>query len=149
MKFCLSSILAVTALTGSAIAGIPVVQISVAGSSGGSESAVPVGSPKGDPFQYSYNSTLAGTGFLSNFTLTATDTTSSDRAIFGGLITVINASASVQTFTIDISASTFAHGASTLAGGSVSGVLTGNSDGGLLHPQTANPSGLLIFVPVR
>jgi hypothetical protein len=131
MKFCLSSILAVTALTGSAIAGIPVVQISVAGSSGGSATAAPVGSPGSDPFQYSYNSTLAGTGFLSNFTLTATDTTSSDRAIFGGLITVINASALVQTFTVDISASTFAHGASSLSGGSVSGVLTGNSDGGL------------------
>ena len=131
MKFCLSSILAVTALTGSAIAGIPVVQISVAGSSGGSAFDAPVGSPKGDPFQYSYNSTLIGTGFLSSFTLTATDTTSSNRAIFGGLITVINASASVQTFTIDMNASTFAHGASSLTGGSVSGVLTGNSDGGL------------------
>ncbi len=131
MKFCLSSILAVTALTGSAIAGIPVVQISVAGSSGGSAFSAPVGSPKGDPFQYSYNSTLIGTGFLSSFTLTATDTTSSNRAIFGGLITVINASASVQTFTIDMNASTFAHGASSLTGGSVSGVLTGNSDGGL------------------
>ena len=73
MKFCLSSILAVTALTGSAIAGIPVVQISVAGSSGGSAFSAPAGSPKGDPFQYSYNSTLIGTGFLSNFTHSATD----------------------------------------------------------------------------
>jgi hypothetical protein len=131
MKFCLSSILAVTALTGSAIAGIPVVQISVAGNSGGKAIAAPVGSPGGDPFQYGYNSSLVGTGFYSDFTLTATDTTSSDRAIFGGLITVINASASLQTFTIDLSASTFAHGSSSLTGGSVSGVLTGNSGGGL------------------
>ena len=114
------------------------MQISVAGSSGGSVSAAPVGSPGGDPFQYSYNSTLAGTGFLSNFTLTATDTTSSNRAIFGGLITVINASASVQTFTIDFSASTFAHGSSSLTGGSVSGVLTGNSDGGLFASANGN-----------
>ena len=138
MKFCLSSILAVTALSGSAIAGIPAVQISVAGSSGGSVSAAPVGSPGGDPFQYSYNSSLVGTGFLSNFTLTATDATSSNRAIFGGLITVINASASVQTFTIDFSASTFAHGSSSLTGGSVSGVLTGNSDGGLFASANGN-----------
>ncbi|MEI6474093.1 MAG: hypothetical protein WCO75_01750 [Planctomycetota bacterium] len=138
MKFCLSSILAVTALTGSAIAGIPVVQISVAGSAGGSASAAPVGSPAGDPFQYSYNSTLSGTGFLSSFTLTATDSTSSNRAIFGGLITVINASASAQTFNIDINASTFAHGASSLTGGSVSGVLTGNSDGGLFASANGN-----------
>ncbi len=138
MKFCLSSILAVTALTGSAIAGIPVVQISVAGSTGGSASAAPVGSPAGDPFQYSYNSTLSGTGFLSSFTLTATDSTSSNRAIFGGLITVINASASAQTFNIDINASTFAHGASSLTGGSVSGVLTGNSDGGLFASVNGN-----------
>lgn len=138
MKFCLSSILAVTALSGSAIAGIPAVQISVAGSSGGSVSAAPVGSPGGDPFQYSYNSSLVGTGFLSNFTLTATDATSSNRAIFGGLITVINASTSVQTFTVDISASTFAHGSSSLTGGSVSGVLTGNSDGGLFASANGN-----------
>ena len=138
MKFCLSSILVVTALTGSAIAGIPVVQISVTGSSG-SASATPVGSPTGDPFQYSYNSELLGMGFLSSFTLTATDTTSSDRAIFGGLITVINASASAQIFTIDISASTFAHGSSSLSGGSVSGVLTGNSDGGLFASANGNP----------
>jgi hypothetical protein len=138
MKFCLSSILAVTALTGSAIAGIPVVQISVNGSSGGSASATPVGSPGGGPFQYSYNSTLPGTGFLSSFTLAATDTTSSNRAIFGGMITVINASASVQTFTVDISASTFAHGSSSLTGGSVSGVLTGNSDGGLFASANGN-----------
>ena len=138
MKFCLSSILAVTALTGSAIAGIPVVQISVTGSSGGSASATPVGSPGGDPFQYSYNSTLPGTGFLSDFTLTATDTTSSNRAILGGMITVINASASVQTFTVDISASTFAHGSSSLTGGSVSGVLTGNSDGGFFASANSN-----------
>jgi hypothetical protein len=138
MKFCLSSILAVTALTGSAIAGIPVVQISVAGSSGGSGTVAPVGSPGGDPFQYGYDSALIGTGFLSNFSLTATDTTSADRAIFGGLITVINASASVQTFTVDISASTFAHGSSSLTGGSVSGVLTGNSDGGFFASANSN-----------
>ena len=138
MKFCLSSILAVTALTGSAIAGIPVVQISVTGSSG-SASATPVGLPAGDPFQYSYNSELPGMGFLSSFTLTATDTTSSNRAIFGGMISVINASASVQTFTVDISASTFAHGSSSLSGGSVSGVLTGNSDGGLFASANGNP----------
>jgi hypothetical protein len=139
MKFCLSSILVVTALVGSANAGIPVVQISVAGNLGGSASAAPVGSPGGDPFQNSYDSSLVGTGFYSNFTLTATDTTSSDRAIFGGLITLINASASVQTFTIDISASTFAHGSSSLTGGSVSGVLTGNSDGGLFASSKGNP----------
>ena len=140
MKFCLSSILVVTALVGSANAGIPVVQISVAGNLGGSASAAPVGSPGGDPFQYSYDSSLVGTGFYSNFTLTATDTTSSDRAIFGGLITLINASASAQTFTIDISASTFAHGSSSLTGGSVSGVLTGNSDGGLFASSKGNPT---------
>ena len=139
MKFCLSSILVVTALVGSANAGVPVVQISVAGNLGGSASAAPVGSPGGDPFQYSYDSSLVGTGFYSNFTLTATDTTGSDRAIFGGLITLINASASVQTFTIDISASTFAHGSSSLTGGSVSGVLTGNSDGGLFASSKGNP----------
>ena len=139
MKFCLSSILVVTALTGSAIAGIPVVQISVTGSSGGSEAATPVGSPGRDPVQYSYSSSLAGTGFSSNFSLSATDTTSSDRAIFGGVITLINTSALVQTFTVDISASTFAHGSSSLSGGSVSGVLTGNSDGGLFASASGNP----------
>jgi hypothetical protein len=139
MKFCLSSILVVTALTGSAIAGIPVVQISVTGSSGGSEAATPVGSPGRDPFQYSYSSSLAGTGFSSNFSLIATDTTSSNRAIFGGVITLINTSAFVQTFTVDISASTFAHGSSSLSGGSVSGVLTGNSDGGLFASANGNP----------
>jgi hypothetical protein len=139
MKFCLSSILVVTALTGSAIAGIPVVQISVSGSLGGSAAATPVGSPGGDPFQYSYNSQLLGTGFFSSFALTATDTTGSNRAIFGGVITLINASALVQTFTVDISASTFAHGSSSLTGGSVSGVLKGSSDGGLFASANNNP----------
>jgi hypothetical protein len=139
MKFCLSSILVVTALTGSAIAGIPVVQISVTGSSGGSASATPVGSPEGNPFRYSYSSSLAGTGFSSSFLLKATDTTSSDFAIFGGAITLINTSASVQTFTVDISASTLAHGTSSLSGGSVSGVLRGNSDGGLFASASGNP----------
>lgn len=139
MKFCLSSILAVSALTGSALAGIPVVQISVAGSSGGSASASPIGSPTGDPFQYNYDSTLTGAGFLSSFTLIATDTTASNRSIFGGLITVINASAALQTFTVDISASTLAQRVSSLTGGSVSGVLTGNSDGGLFASSGSAP----------
>jgi hypothetical protein len=139
MKFCLSSILAVSALTGSALAGIPVVQISVTGSSGGSALASPVGSPTGDPFQYGYDSTLAGVGFLSNFTLIATDTTASNRSIFGGLVTVINASAKVQTFTVDISASTLAQGSSSLTGGSVSGVLTGNAGGGLFASSGSTP----------
>ena len=130
MQYCLASIVA-GVIAGSAFAGIPTMQISVNSSGGFSGTASPVGSPNGNPDQYSYTASINQPGFLSNFSLIAADTSVAGREVLGGTIQLINTSSSVQTFTIDFAASTLAQGTSSLTGGSVSGVLTGSSDGGL------------------
>jgi len=130
MQFCLASIVA-GVIAGSAFAGIPSMQISVSSSGGSFGAASPVGSPNGNPDQYSYTADINQPGFISTFSLIAADTSVAGREVLGGSIQLINTSANVQTFTIDIAASTLAQGTSSLTGGSVSGVLTGSSDGGL------------------
>jgi hypothetical protein len=131
MQFCLASTVVAAAIAGSALAGIPTMQISVSSSSGSSGTASPTGKANGNPDQYSYTATINQPGFLSNFSLIAADTSVAGREVLGGSIQLINTSSSVQTFTIDFAASTLAQGTSSLTGGSVSGVLTGSSDGGL------------------
>ena len=131
MQFCLASTVVAGALAGSAFAGIPTMLISVSSTSGSSGVASPVGSPNGNPDQYSYTANINQPGFISSFSLIAADTSVAGREVLGGTIQLLNTSASVQTFTIDFAASTLAQGTSSLTGGSVSGVLTGNSDGGL------------------
>ena len=131
MQFCLASTVVAAAIAGSALAGIPTMQISVSSSNGSSGTASPIGTANGNPDQYSYTATINQPGFLSNFSLIAADTSVAGREVLGGSIQLINTSSSVQTFTIDFAASTLAQGTSSLTGGSVSGVLTGSSDGGL------------------
>jgi hypothetical protein len=131
MQFCLASTVVAGVIAGSALAGIPTMQISVSSSNGSSGTASPIGKANGNPDQYSYTATINQPGFLSNFSLIAADTSVAGREVLGGSIQLINTSASVQTFTIDFAASTLAQGTSSLTGGSVSGVLTGSSDGGL------------------
>ena len=131
MQFCLASTVIAGVIAGSALAGIPTMQISVSSSNGSSGSASPIGTSNGNPDQYSYTAAINQPGFLSNFSLIAADTSVAGREVLGGTIQLINTSASVQTFTIDFAASTLAQGTSSLTGGSVSGVLTGSSDGGL------------------
>ena len=130
MRINLISSLAATAIAGSACAGIPIMQIAVSSSSGASGTAVPVGSPSGAPNQYNYTGLVSAAGFVANFNLVAIDTEASSRGVLGGQFSIVNATAAVQTFTIDITASTVVQGSSSLTGGSVSGVLTGNADGG-------------------
>ena len=139
MKFRPMLMLAAAALTGSAFAGVPVMQISVVASGGGSGTASPAGGAGSGANQYNYNATIAGTGFVSTFNLTAVDTSASNREVLGGSISVVNGSASTQTFTIDFNASTLAQGTSSLTGGSISGVLTGNADGGLFTSFGSTP----------
>lgn len=122
--------LAAAAIAGSAHAAIPVMQINVSSSGGGSASSSPVGQAGDTPNQYNYISTIGGAGFLASFNLIGTDTGAQSRALLGGAISVVNASAVVQTFTIDFYMSTVAQGPSSLTGGSISGVLAGNTDGG-------------------
>lgn len=131
MQFCLASTVVAGVIAGSALAGIPTMQISVSSSNGSSGTASPIGKANGNPDQYSYTATINQPGFLSNFSLIAADTSVAGREVLGGSIQLINTSSSVQTFTIDFAASTLAQGTSSLTGGSVSGVLTGSSDGGL------------------
>lgn len=130
MRVNVISTLAAATLAGSALAGIPIMQVAVSSSSGASGTAVPVGTPSGAPNQYSYSGVVSAAGFVSNFNLVAVDTEASSRAVLGGQFSIVNTAATVQTFTVDISASTVAQGPSSLTGGSVSGVLTGNGDGG-------------------
>lgn len=130
MKLILVSTIAATAVAGSASAGIPIMQIAVSSSSGATGAAVPVGTPSGAANQYSYGGTVTAAGFVANFNLVAVDTAAASRGVLGGQFSILNTTASVQTFTIDISASTVVQGTSSLTGGSVSGVLTGNADGG-------------------
>ena len=130
MRLNVISTLAAATLAGSALAGIPIMQVAVSSSSGSSGTAIPVGTPSGAPNQYSYSGVVSAAGFVSNFNLVAVDTTASSRAVLGGQFSITNTAATVQTFTVDISASTLGQGPSSLTGGSVSGVLTGNGDGG-------------------
>lgn len=130
MRVNLVSAIGAVAMAGSAFAGIPIMQVAVSSSSGASGTAVPVGSPSGAPNQYNYTGLVTAAGFVANFNLVAVDTEASPRGVLGGQFSILNATASVQTFTIDISASTLVQGTSSLTGGSVSGVLTGNGDGG-------------------
>ncbi|NBQ16536.1 MAG: hypothetical protein EBU31_18455, partial [Proteobacteria bacterium] len=76
--------------------------ISVSSSTGASGSAAPVGSPNGNPDQYGYTAYISQPGFISNFSLIAADTSVAGREVLGGTIQLINTSASLQTFTIDI-----------------------------------------------
>ena len=130
MRVNLVSTIAAASVAGSALAGIPIMQIAVSSSSGASGTAVPVGSPSGAPNQYRYTGFVTAAGFVANYNLVAVDTTASTRGVIGGQFSIVNATAAVQTFTIDISAGTVVQGSSSLTGGSVSGVLTGNADGG-------------------
>jgi hypothetical protein len=122
----------VAGLTGLASAAIPVMTIGIQSSGGGSGAASPVGAAvSGSPNQYRYTADLNSAGrFVSQFTLYAMDTSATDRQVIGGLISVINATASVQTYTVDISASTIARSGSSLVGGSMSGALADNQGSG-------------------
>lgn len=122
--------LAAAAIAGSAHAAIPVMQINVSSSGGGSASSSPIGQAGDTPNQYNYISTIGGAGFLASFNLIGTDTSVESRALLGGAISIVNASATVQTFTVDFYLGTTPQGPSSLTGGSISGVLAGNSDGG-------------------
>jgi len=134
MKFSHATISAAiaTGITGLATAAIPVMNIGIQSSGGGSGAASPVGvAVSGSPNQYRYTADLISAGrFVSQFTLYAMDTSATDRQVIGGLISVINSTASVQTYTVDISASTIARGGSSLVGGSMSGALADNQGSG-------------------
>lgn len=136
MKFeqSMIALAAAASVAGSASAAIPTVNISVQSSGGGSASSSPAGSAvSGSPNQYAYNSNLFSAGrFSTQFALYAMDTSATARQVIGGMISVINTSSSVQTFTIDISASTIAGGASSVVGGSMSGALADNFGDGAM-----------------
>jgi hypothetical protein len=139
MKSSLVSIIAAATLAASATAAIPVLQVTATGSGGGSGSITPPGAANGTPNQYSYTDVIYASSFRASFSLVAQDTTKVDRAVLGGTFTMINTSAATQTFSIDISASTMAQGLASLTGGSVSGTLTGNANGGTFSSVAGQP----------
>ena len=119
-------------LTALASAAIPVMNLSIQSSGGGSGSAAPVGQAvSGSPNQYRYDSSLfSANRFVAQFTLYAMDTTATDRQSVGGLISVINSSASTQTFTVEFSASTLSRAGGSLIAGSMGGALADNNGDG-------------------
>jgi hypothetical protein len=129
MKFQHSTIATALAagIAGLATAGIPVMTVSVSSSGGGSGSQTPTGTAvAGSPNQYRYDSSppiFAPGNFVSSYTLYAMDSQAAGRQAMGGLITVINSSATTQTYTVNVSASTFAQAGATLLSGSMSGAL--------------------------
>ena len=139
MKFSLVSTIAAAALAASASAAIPVMQITASGSGGGSGSSTPVGTTSATPNQYNYTGIIYATSFRASFSLVAQDTSKVDRAVIGGTFTMINTSASTQSFDVNISASTVAQGLASLTGGSVSGTLTGDGTAGSFSSVAGQP----------
>ena len=139
MKFSLVSTIAAAAIAASASAAIPVMQITATGTGGGSGSSTPTGTASGTPNQYNYNDIIYATSFRASFSLVAQDTSKVDRAVLGGTFTMINTSASTQSFSVDISAGTIAQGLASLAGGSVSGTLTGDGTAGSFSSVSGQP----------
>lgn len=150
MKFENSTIAIALAagISGAATAGIPVMSLTVAGSNGGNGVASLSVAPVADsPHQYRFTGMpIIATGVYSAFTLYAMDSAAAGRQSFGGQITVINSSTSMQTFTIDISANTQVSGSSSMLTGSMSGALMDqNGNGASFTTGVGTPgwSGLL------
>lgn len=131
MQFAILTSAAALALVGSASAAISNLQFNVSSSGAGSASWSSTGTATGTAGQYQFTGDQRYVGFNASFDLTCNDTSVLDRGLIGGSFGLTNNTASLQTFTIDIILPTVAQGTSALAGGSVSGLLTADGDGGV------------------
>ncbi len=152
MKFQHSMIATAVAagLTGLASAGIPVMGVSITSSGGGSASQSPAGvTVDGVPNQYRYVSSPPMTAvgnFVASYELFAMDTAVTDRQAVGGLISLINASAVTQTYTVNISASCLPQGSSSLLSGSMSGTLQDAGGNGAIFSIGGTSGGWAGFI---
>lgn len=152
MKFQHSMIATAVAagLTGLASAGIPVMGISITSSGGGSASQSPAGvTVDGVANQYRYVSSPPMTAvgnFVASYELFAMDTAVTDRQAVGGLISLINASAVTQTYTVNISASCLPQGSSSLLSGSMSGALQDAGGNGAIFSIGGTSGGWAGFI---
>lgn len=98
-----------------------------------SSQILPPGVATGSPgtYQYAGASTLAGDHSFS-FNFVGTDVAVAGRALVGGSFLYTNASAESQWVRIDISLPTSQLGNTSLVGGSISGTLSANGDGGFI-----------------
>lgn len=131
MQFAILTSAAALALAGSASAAMSSLQFNVSSSGAGSASWSSTGTATGTPGQYQFMDDKRFVGFNAQFDLTCNDTSVLDRGLIGGSFSLTNNTAALQTFTIDIILPTVAQGPSALAGGSVSGLLVADGDGGI------------------
>ncbi len=131
MKFAPQTValLLVASATTLAAASGPTLQFDLA-SPGGGTSWSALGTALGPPNTFGYSGLEAGSNWSISYNMTATDTAFQTKGILGGNVSVLNTAAFAQTFSLTIVLPTFAQGVSSMTGGSVSGVLTGDADGG-------------------
>lgn len=115
---------------GSASAAIPTVSFNVSSAAGSNGGALMGDAVPGSPEQYQYLGTaFVPQSFVCNVELFAMDTSASNQAAFGGLVTLINASSSTQSYVVTLTGSTMSQGTSSLIGGNVGGVLSATAAG--------------------
>lgn len=144
MKFEILTSAATLALCAGASAAMADLQFSVSSSGAGSASWSTAGAATGTAGQYRYVGDQRYVGFNATYDLNGNDTSVLDRGFIGGSFGFTNNTASLQTFTIDVTLPTAARGTSGLAGGSVSGLLMADGDGGIF--STAGSSAWNYFV---
>jgi hypothetical protein len=125
---------------GSAAAAIPTVSFNVSSAAGSNGSSLTGDAVAGSPGQYQYLGTaFVAQSFVCSVELFAMDTSASSRAVFGGLVTLINASNSTQSYVVTMTGSTVAQGTSSIIGGNVSGVLSATAAGATFTAGGASP----------
>lgn len=131
MKFAPATAAALAAATvmGSALADGPTVQFNLS-SPGGGTAWNSDGVYSGSGNTYQYIGSQNGSGWSVAYNMIGSDTWAQSLGVLGGSLTLTNTSSVTQTFSLSILLPTLAQGTSSMTGGSVSGVLTADADGG-------------------
>lgn len=147
MKFAsfTSAVLLAGSVAGFASADGPTLQFGMSSPSVSSWNAI--GSPAGPANTYSYSGIQAGSNWNISYNLTATDTAAQLHGLLGGSISVLNTSASAQTFSLTILLPTLAQGLSSMTGGSISGVLTADGNGASFGSSGSLPIWEAFMIP--